>query len=275
MPEPVASVIDPVQTPAATHADVPSHTPAAAPAAPATPPVVDLASIIPADFKDKEYLKDVKDIPSLFKKLDGAQTLIGKRPAGIPQDNAKPEEIAAFNKAFGVPDEAKAYELVVPETNAMAPEMQDRIKSIFHKAALSAKQAKEVSAGWNEFQASQLKAADAAFEKLADETFGADKAKVLASSKAILDKFAPEKFKAGLGSLGNTELILLASVIEGIRKEYISEDRIPSGGDKPSSTPEDKRAEGKKLMAMEAYQNPFHPEHASIKAKVDALYGTA
>ena len=53
-----------------------------------------LETIIPAEFKDQAYLKDLKGLPigpdaytALFKKLDGAEKLIGKKTA-IPEATA-------------------------------------------------------------------------------------------------------------------------------------------------------------------------------------------
>lgn len=281
MPDPITPAAAPVTedpTPAPDlpgRSSIPSHVPDPTPA----PDLPELSALIPADYKDREYLKDIKDVPSLFKKLDESQKLIGKRPAGIPQDNAKPEEIAAFNKAFGVPDKSEAYELVVPEKGAMPKELIEGVKGVFHKAGLSAKQAKAVSEGWNALLAEQAKAAGAAaqqqdvnFDELATETFGERKVEALAQSKSLLEKYVPEKFKPMVNELPNDQLIILSAVLDGIRKDYISEDQIPRGGGKPAGSFESQREEARKLMSTDAYRDPFHPDHASTKAKVDRIY---
>lgn len=263
----------------------------AAPPAPITPaptpdPIAptypDVATLVPADYKDREYLKGIKDVPDLFKKLDESQKLIGKRPAGIPQDNAKPEEIAAFNKAFGVPEKPEAYELVVPEKGAMPKEMLEGIKKVFHGAELSAKQAKKVSEGWNGLVAEIQKAAgvqaaqqDTDFTKLATEVFGEQKDQVLATAKTIIDKHVDPKMKEHINALSNENLIVLASVVESIRKQYITEDNIPGGGEGGAGGAdsfEAKREAARQKMASEAYRNPLHPDHARVKAEVDAVY---
>lgn len=273
---PVTPVVPAGEAPQEGRSSIPMHVP------PAENNYPEISTLIPAEFKDREYLKDVKDVPSLFKKLDGAQTLIGKRPAGIPQDNAKPEEVAAFNKAFGVPEKPEAYELVVPEKDAMPKEMQDGVKKIFHEAELSAKQAKKLSAGWNALIAEQMKAAgaagaqaDADFTKLATETFGDRKDEALAQSKALLEKFAPEKFKTHINGLSNENLIVMAAVLDGIRKEYINEDALPTGKGARGNNSGDVAARRFELMKSKAYQDPFHPDHEATKNEVNRLYGTA
>lgn len=255
--------------------EIPSHIPT-----PDAGGSVDLATIIPADFKDKDYLKDIKDIPSLFKKLDGAQQLIGKRPAGIPQDNAPEAEWQAFNKAFGVPEKPDAYEVVVPEKGAMPKEMVEGVKGIFHKAGLNPRQAKAVSEGWNALMQQQAEAAgtqaaqaDIDFEKMATETFGERKTEALAQSREIISKYLPANMKGAFNSLPNEQLVILASVVDGIRKDYMSEDNIPGAkGGKPTGSFQDQREEARKLMASPEFLDPFHPNHESVKARVNAIY---
>lgn len=254
---------------------IPSHTPE-----PTSTPAVDLATLIPADYKDKPYLKDIKDVNGLFAKLDNAQTLIGKRPAGIPQDNAPEAEWQAFHKAWGVPEKPDAYELVVPEKDALPKEVIDKLKTSFHKRGLNAKQAKGLSEDWNSIVAEIQKASgeaaaaqDVDFEKLAVETFGDRKAEALSTSREIIAKYLPEKMKPVFNSLPNEQMIILASVVDGIRKDYMGEDSIPGAkGGKGGGSQEDKRAEARRLMATDAYTNPFHPEHEATKKKVDAMY---
>lgn len=284
MPEAPVVPAAPPATPPATPPSDPGRVeiPTNLPQPPAAPAAVDFSTVVPEAYRAKEYLKDVKDMDALFKKLDGAQELLGKRPAGIPHDNAKPEEIAAFNKAFGVPDAPAAYELVVPAENPMPKEMIEGVKGIFHKAGLNAKQAKMVSEGWNAMLAEQAKAAgiqtqaqDTNFEQLATETFGENKTTVLASSKALLEKYASEKFKAHINGLSNENLIVMASVLEGVRKDYISEDDLPNrGSGGGGNAASDVQSQARELMKTDAYKNGFHPDHAATKAKVDALYAS-
>jgi hypothetical protein len=279
MSDPVAPAAPLDTTPAAGRGEIPMHTTPAG-EAPAMP---ELATLIPADYKDREYLKTIKDVPGLFKKLDESQKLIGARPAGIPQDNAKPEEIAAFNKAFGVPEKPEAYELAIPEKDAMPKEFIDKFKASFHKRGLNAKQAKGVSEDFNAIVQEMTKAlgakteqTDADFEKLAGEVFGERKAEALKNAQELIGKYIPDQMKPHFNNLPNEQLIILASVVDKIKAEYIDEDSIPGAkGGKGKGSLEDQRAEARRLMSLPEYSDTFHPNHASVKKQVDAIYGNA
>lgn len=259
--------------------------PAGDPPPAGAPAPVDFASIVPAEYKDAPWVKDTKDVPTLFKRMNDLTTEIGRRPAGIPQDNAKPDEIAAFNKAFGVPEKPEEYKLSEPpkELGPVNPEFQTAIKNMFHKAGISAKQAAALEKDWNALQVQAMQKAgavaqqsDTDFDKLKTETFGANAETVIKNAGALLAQYTPANMKSHVANLSNENLIVLAGVIEGIRKDFISEDRMPSGGAAPSGsmTKEQKQAEGRRLMALPEYTNQFHPDHEKIKAQVQQLYGT-
>lgn len=249
-------------------------------AAPAAP---EFASLIPVEFKDKPWLKDIKDVKGLFARTDGLLTEMGKRPAGIPQDNASAEDWAAFNKVWGVPEKPEAYKLAEGTAEApVDPKFQTGIKSVFHKAGVSERQAKILEEGYNGLAAELSKEKGAAevvknedFTKLADTTFGARKDDALNGAKVLIAKFAPANMKSHIENMSNENLIILAGVLDGVRKEFISEDRLPSSGAAPvGMTAEQKQARGRELMASKAYTDQFHPDHDKVKDEVARLYGT-
>lgn len=267
-PEPV---VDPAK------ASYPGHV-----AEPAVPVAGDFASMIPAEFKDKSWVKETKDLPGLLKRTDDLISELGKRPGAIPQDNAKPEEWQAFNKAFGVPEKPEGYEFSpVPEGVQTSPEWQKSVQAMLHKANISAKQFKAIEPVWNEMMVEMGRAAganaaqlDKDFDKLADTTFGDRKDKALANSKAMIDKYAPEAVKAHAAQLSNENLIIVAGVIDGIINEYVSEDQIPNSGGSAggASGEEAKRAQALELMKSAEFRDAFNPKHKETVAKVNALY---
>jgi len=247
------------------------------------PAGTDFTTLIPAEFKDKPWVKDVKDLPSLFKRTDGLLTEIGKRPAGIPQETATEAEWAAFNKAWGVPEKPESYKLAEGTPEApVDPKFQTGIKSVFHKAGISPRQASILEKGYNELAENLMKEKGLAaekqnvdFDKLASDTFGERKAEALKGAKILIAKYAPESMKAHLEGLSNENLIVMAGVLDSVRKEFISEDHMPSGGGPAvGMTPEQKRAKGQELMASKAYQDPFHADHQKTVDEVQRLYGT-
>jgi hypothetical protein len=246
----------------------------------------DFSTMVPAEFKDRPYLKDVKDVPSLFKLLDNSQTLIGKRPAGIPQENAPADEWEKFH-AMLRPEKPEGYEFKKDENLAKTlgwdDKVADSVKALFHKAGLSKRQALEIQQGYEQLlgakhkEAIEKKAAqDTEFSGLAEKVFGKEVEKVLLSSKALIAQHAPDAVKAHLDKLDNNSLVILAGVLNSIKTKYIKEDQVPGGGNAPAGLSEtDRRAKGQALMASEAYRNKFHPDHDRVNAEVQALYGTA
>lgn len=251
---------------------------------PNTTPTVEAAptefsNIIPADFADKPWVKDVKDIPGLFKMTDDLKSKMGERPAGIPHENSTPEERAAFNKSFGVPEAAADYKLSDPIKGH--EDFQNRVRDIMLKNNLSQGQAEGLDADWNELMESlspDPEAQNADFDKMATDIFGDNKDKVLSDANALLEahsKDLPDDTKAAFNNLPNNILVPLAAVLNSIQGKYINEDDIPTGATVPSGmSPEERRAKGATLMASPAWKDSFHPDHAKVAAEVKAIYGT-
>lgn len=249
----------------------------------------DFSKLIPKEYSEKPWVKETKDLGALFKRTDDLITAMGKRPASIPAENAPAEEVAAFNKAWGVPDKPEGYTFAdVPKEMALpTPELQTEfhtgVKALFHKAGVSTKQAGLLEKGWNELNGQIMQKLGAAniqqnadFDKLKLEVFGNRADDATDGAKALIAKYAPEKIKQHVAGLSNEALVVLAGVLDGVRKEFISPDRMPQGGAPPTAmTAEQKQAKGRELMASKAYTDPFHADHAKVRAEVEALYGTA
>ena len=245
---------------------------------PAAPPSKFIDSI-PTEFRDRPYLKDVADMPSLLKKLDGAQQLIGKRPAGIPDDKAAPEDWAKFFKYLGRPDVPDEYELKGPNDVKMPPEMEKNIRALFHKTGMTKKQASAVFSGYMDLLAGDKAAVakqkadtEASFDKLTKETFGADQDKALERARSMINKYAPN-FRGHLDKASNEVLVALAATIQGIHRDYIKEDglstNVSSGfGDNESTL----RSEARVIMASPEFQSKMHPGHAQAAQKLKDIY---
>lgn len=240
---------------------------------------------IPTEYKDRPYLKDVKDLPSVLKMLDGAQKKLGERPAGIPQDTASDED---WNKYFATtrPEKADAYEFKRDEAVAKAlgvkPETEAKVKSIFHEAGLTKRQASIVQSKYEALQMEMAKdliaentKQDEEFGKLAETSFGKDADKVLTQGKAIIDKYLPANMKPFLAKLDNNALVVLAGFTKAIREKFMGQDEIPAGGEAGgagATTEVEIRKEAARLMALPEYSNKFDPKHDGVKKQVDDLY---
>lgn len=254
------------------------------PAAPAT-----FESLIPTEFRDKPYLAEFKGKPvapetytELFKKLDGAQTLIGKKSIGIPDASATPEDIEKFYNSLR-PAKAEEYELPAAKEGQKAdPAVLKSVQSMFHEAGLSKAQASKLATKFEAFAAEKIGAQtaeaarlDAEFEAMTKAAFGADNAKVIERSRTLLQALTPPALAPHLNRLSNEGLVLLAGVMESVRAKYMKEDSM-GGGDGGAGAPggdaASLREEARTLQGSEAWKNFQHKDHAATVAKVNDIY---
>jgi len=239
------------------------------------PPIEEL---IPEEFKGKAYLADVKDIPGLFKKLDGAQQLIGKKTIGIPDEKATEEDWTKFYESIGRPKEASEYGLEADESNK---EFVGEVSKLLFDVGLSKSQAEKLNKGYtdliskySDLNGKSQEEQDKEFDSLANEVFGDKKTQALDTAKKLLEENAPDKFRDHINKLSNENLIVLASVLNGVKNRYIAEDNL-SGLHKNSTSTEstqDLRDRAVKLMASEAYSSRLHPRHDEVFSEVQELY---
>jgi hypothetical protein len=89
-----------------------------------------------------------------------------------PGKDAKPEDVAAYRKAMGVPEKPEDYKFEVAEgvePTETDKAFQSTMAKIFHDAGISSEAAAALNKGWNTFVAAQAKAT-----KEADEAFAKD-----------------------------------------------------------------------------------------------------
>jgi hypothetical protein len=237
--------------------------------------VSDISSIIPAEYADKGWVKDVKDINGLFKLTDGLKSEMGKRPGGIPQETASDEDKAAFYTELGVPESVDGYDLGEGDAD-----YQKGIRDLFHKANITADQAKMLAEGNAEIikgLTPDAAAQDAAFDKIAEDTFGERRDEVLSTAKLLLAEnvkdLSPE-MQEHVNNLPNKELIVMASVLDKIKEKYINEDSLPASNQAKAATAEDSRKKGYELMQSKAWTDRSHPDHARVAAEIARIYGT-
>jgi hypothetical protein len=237
-----------------------------------TPPLEKgFRDFIPETFQDKEYLKSIDSFDSLFNQFDNAQKLIGKRQ--VPGADAPAEDWEKYYSQVR-PESSEQYEFDKVDGINRSPEMENDLKGIFHKAGLSSAQAKMVQTEFDTFAAKHLpneQKMNEEFDTIASEVFGDRVDEAIDTSRKLMAKYAPEKFKGELAKLGNIELVTMASILDQVAKNHISEDEIPRGG-AAGSNAEDLRTKARGLMASDAYKDPFHAEHETIKTQVKDLY---
>lgn len=245
-----------------------------------------LETIIPAEFKDQAYLKDLKGLPigpdaytALFKKLDGAEKLIGKKTA-IPEATAPEAEWDSFFARLR-PETADAYEFKDKDgKEAGDPEFLKAVKGIFHKAGVPKTQASKI---YSEFealvaskQAEQLAASeklDAEFNDLVSKAFTADNEKVLTTARKMIDEFTPDNLKGHIQRLPNESLVLMAGILNNISQKFMGEDRMtPDKGSGSGADEATLRNEAKKIMASAEFSDFQHPGHEAAVRRKNEIY---
>lgn len=86
------------------------------------------------DWLKAKGFKSLDDVAKSYREAEHAIRNGGKLT--VPGENAKPEEIAAFHKAIGVPDKPEGYEVKVPEGQALDEEMMTPLREVAIKAGV-------------------------------------------------------------------------------------------------------------------------------------------
>jgi hypothetical protein len=88
---------------------------------------------------EKFWRNDTPDVESLAKSYQGLEQLMGKKAQAIlpPNEKSTPEEIAAFRKALGVPENPDGYGIVkpqnIPDTVSWDENIAKQVSEIAHK----------------------------------------------------------------------------------------------------------------------------------------------
>ena len=252
---------------------------------PPAPPL--LKTIVPAELHERGWAKDWLEKPhtpevtaELFKKLDGAETLIGKKTL-IPGADAKPEEVEAFYGKIR-PAKPEDYEFGLgekPDENFVK-----ELRAAAHAAGLDKRQmAKFVEGLAPGFTARQKAVADAQakldteFEALVTQAHGKDNEVVIKRVEAAITEFTPEAYKPFVANLDNKALAVLSGVINAVLVKYVPEaDLAGMGKNAPAGdgtvTKESLREEARKLQASPAFKDWRMPEHEKTKKRVEEIY---
>lgn len=254
-----------------------------------------LAEVIPKELHEKPYLKDFltmeqtpESFAKVFGKLDGAETLIGKRTTGIPAADAKDDEVEGFFAKMR-PAKPEDYEILVKDPKKADPKFLQGLREAFHAAGADKRQVAKFMARMNttlgEYEAEAVKqatahsekqkASDAEFTKLVEETFGEKSKETLARSRAVLKEVCPPNLAAHIEKLDNPSLAIVNGIIAGLLKRFGAEDKFNPHGEGQAGGGDDLvklQEEGRKLLASPEYRDEFHTGHEAAKKRVGEIY---
>lgn len=245
---------------------------------------------VPQELHDKEYIKPWLDKPwskelgaEVFKKLEGAESLIGKRPAIPDHKTAKPEDMEKFFGQFAE-EKPEGYEIPLEKDAKTDPNFIKAVQTAFHAGKINKVQAQGFLKVINEYgvkareaQVAAQKKIDLEFDTLAKTMLGAENKPTMERVKGLIAEHAPSTAKAAVAKLDDNNLLIMAAVIDAIHKKYAPEDDLQTkggggAGGTGKGTVQEKRDEAKKLMSTKAYSNWQDAEHESTVAKVNELY---
>lgn len=207
-----ASVTDtpPPATPAPT-AEVASTTPT--PEAKADAP----SFAIPEAYKDKPWASKVKTQEDLWKALDGAQSLIGKKTVIPDFATASEQEIEGYFNQLRPQDKAE-YSF----TDDTPAEDAEVYRDIFHESGLSKVQAEKLVAKYNEVMGKRqesLYSEEGMFAEL-EKSFGKNYKEVGAKVAASIVPHVSAEDKAVLDAMPNQYVGLIYRMANNMLKAY-------------------------------------------------------
>lgn len=233
-------------------------------------------TLIPQDLHDRGYVKPWLDKPwtpelagEVFKKLDGAESLIGKKTL-IPGADAKPEDWDQFLSKLR-PEKPEDYEVKVGE--GADQEFLKTFREASHHAGVSKVQLSRqleklvpVLQAKAKEQADANAAKEAEFDTLVKAAVGPDHEKKVARVGEAIKEFAPEGVRKFIDKLDNTAMALVVGLVHGVLEKYGAEDKINNegGSGNASNDKETLLNEAKAIYANPAWKNFQHPDHEKL-----------
>lgn len=237
---------------------------------------LDISGHIPEEFKDRPYLEDVTTLDQVLKKLDGAESLIGKKELEPPKDDAPQEKWEAFYNRLGRPEKVEDYVIEGEDVD-----FAKKLAPAFHKAGLSNKQVQQLIAESSPIleqlaSAQNENFSDEGFNNLTKEVFGDNTDQAIKVSRDLINKFADPKLKDYHKELDNKSLVLLASILNNVHNEYIKTDTTmreaqPESG---TETPADLREKAKRLIRKAQDPNTTFSEAENLKKQINEIYAS-
>lgn len=274
------------------------------PAQPSEPTAQPQTFSVPEAYKDAGWAQNIKSHEDLWGQFANAQTLIGKRPAGIPTADAPAEEWEKFYTAKGRPESPDKYELEskfedLPE-NLDLSQYESKAKAFFHKLGLSPKEAKQA---WTDYigmeiegyrgiqakNAEQKAALDKEFDELTAKLWGDKYKDVEAKSLEALKTAVPDELKDAIPYIAENPKALAATIklvehseaqaaalraeLSEVKKKYGAEDRLASGAQTASTSKDDVLKALTEANMKVRGLDPFSPERKQTLEKIEELRG--
>jgi|SRR5262245_661967 len=213
----------------------------------------------PIPLRGDKALADFKDVGGLARAYIDTKRMVGAKLDGmvkVPGKDAKPEDVAAWRKATGVPESATGYKLDLPEVAGnpdWSPKAGENFAKMFHAAGISQDAGQKLVGMYAEYRAQELQALDEEYrtgldairDKWGEQTY---KRRAELSNRLISKVWGPE-FAEYLKTsrLGNAPWFFegMAKLADDLAEDSYIDGQIEGGLDKEEMTKQiwDKRKE--------------------------------
>lgn len=250
--------------------------------------------VVPEAYHGKPWVEKVKSTDDLWKTLDNAQGLIGRKT--VPSPDAPDEEWQKFYNTLGRPEAADKYAL--PEVEGLPDgadltESKKLATSIMHEAGLTQKQAEKL---WKLYvgaelqnvektkqtQAENAKKLDAEFDETIKKLFGDKHEEKQRQALDLMKSTVPEDLRSAFDGVAENPKALAAVVaalagaaeqIAEVKRKYGAEDGLTNGGQSAGGmqSMDAVRKELAVLRTSEAARDFMHKDHKATMDKIKSL----
>lgn len=241
-------------------------------------------TFVPAELHDREYLKPFLEKEwnpetgaEVFKKLEGAQVLLGKKTVGIPEGD-DPKAWEEFHGKLR-PTKADDYEIEVGENPDK--EWLAALRTGAHESGLSKLQLKGLTSkimpflkGRAEKQAAEMAKMEKEYADFTKAAMGEGWEKKQGRVMNAIKELAPDGAKQFIDKLNNNDMALMVATIDAVLSKYAKEDDFKANGGGGGNGAPDKEAlvaELHKLYAEPGWKDFTKPNSAQIRKRVDEI----
>lgn len=237
---------------------------------------------LPEDIRSDQNITKFDSIEGLAKSHINAQRLIGVDKIPMPQTE---DDWNGVYDRLGRPETADSYQINAPEGVEIDATMQTEFKNVAHQLGLSQKQAEGLAA-WQISQSSSMAQSQNQQSQLALESANNSLKSEWGSAYEQNINFAARAASEFMGESGeqffNNTMIdgvpagehpVLIKMFHEVARGMMESDKLEGIANEGKMTPAEIEEKRSSLMSHPAYMDRRHPEHASIKKKVNQLFG--
>lgn len=266
----------------------------------------DFLTKAPMEFRTSPWAQNVMKAEDpqaeIWTQFGNLQSLLGKRPGGMPSDDASPEEWANWSQSVA-PRDTSVYGDIRPQL----PEAQGHLKEIIDGAyqqdmvaglletarslGIPKYQMQKLSQKLGEYnvqiaqqiydaQQAEMNASNARdteqnahFAELLTQAFGNDYSAHHQAGTEFVRAHIPPSLIPVLETLPNEALTIICGLAHSVKSKYGMEDRFP-GGAGATLVVQDRDQLSADLLAVSCspeYQDPFNPQHKVAQQKFNNI----